>query len=249
VPITVQESASAGTGASTFLEGVARVLELNGIIRGDTDVPSSFSDTNHNASMRIARLAIQDELASLVADRLIPFEKTSSTITLATSTRTYTLDSTFINFYGLPHFYDATDNRIIPMWPGGQEKLMLADFKYQTTEGTPTWWYWEPTTSKKVGFYHVPNSTYNNRSLTYHFEKSVYVSLSTDTLPFHLAEESDTFCIMAGRRFKFLFEDVKNEMDIQRILDNDISYRSAKGTLIRLMRGTNAPGYYAPAYR
>jgi hypothetical protein len=42
---------------------------------------------------------------------------------------------------------------------------------------------------------------------------------------------------------------VKNEIDIQRILDNDVSYRAAKGTLIRLMRGTNAPGYYAPAYR
>jgi hypothetical protein len=249
VPITVQESASAGTGASTFLEAVTRVLRLNAILRGDTDAPSSFSDTNHNASMQIAIMAIQDELASLVSDRLIPFEKGSNTISLSTSTRTYDLDSTFIQFYGFPHFYDSTDNRIIPMWPGGQESLQLHDFKYSTNTGTPNWWYWEPTTTKKVGFYNVPNSTYNGRSLTYHFEKSVYVSLSTDTMPFHLAEESNTFCVMAGRRFKFLFEDIKNEADISRILDNDVSYRTAKGTLIRLMRGTNAPGYYAPVYR
>lgn len=247
--ITVQESASAGTGASTFLEAVTRVLRLNAILRGDTDAPASFSDTNHNASMQIAILAIQDELASLVADKLIPFEKGSSTITLASGTRTYSLESTFLNFYGFPHFYDSTDNRIIPMYPGGQENLQIVDFQYLTTSGTPTWWYWEPTTSKKVGFYHVPDSTHDGRSLTYHFEKSVYVSLSTDTMPFHNAEESNTFCIMAGRRFKFLFEDVDNKGDIQGILDNDVSYRSARGTLIRLMRGTNAPRYYAPAYR
>lgn len=249
MPITVQESSSAGTGASTFLEAVTRVLRLNAILRGDTDAPASFSDTAHNASMQIAIMAIQDELASLVADRLIPFEKGSNTITLEDGTRTYELDSTFINFYGFPHFYDSTDNRMIPMWPGGQESLQVTDFKYLTTSGTPNWWYWEPTTSKKVGFYHVPNSSYDGRSLTYHFEKSVYVSLSTDTMPFHNAEESNTFCIMAGRRFKFLFEDVDNKGDIQGILDNDVSYRSARGTLIRLMRGTNAPGYWAPAYR
>ena len=249
MPITVQESASAGTGASTFLEAVTRVLRLNAILRGDTDAPASFSDTNHNASMQIAILAIQDELANLVADRLIPFEKTSSTITLATDTRTYTLDSTFIGFYGFPHFYDSTDNRIIPMYPGGQEALQITDYKYLTTSGAPNTWYWEPGTTKKVGFYQVPNSSYNGRSLTYHFEKSVYVSLSTDTMPFHLAEESNAFCMMAGRRFKFLFEDVNNVADVQGILDNDVSYRSAKGTLIRLMRGTNPPGYYAHSYR
>jgi hypothetical protein len=248
VPITVQDNTSGGTGAATFLEGVTRVLRLNGIIRGDTDAPTSFSDTAHNASMNIAIVAIQDELATLVADRLIPFEKTSSTLTLANGTRTYSLDSQFVNFYGNPHFYDSTGNRIIPEYPGGQEQLMLNDFKYQTTPGTPTWWYWEPTTTKKVGFYPVPDSTMDGRSLTYHFEASVYVSLSTDYLPFHLAEESNMFCAMAGRRFKFLFEDVNNQADVQGILDNDVSYRTARGTLIRLMRGTNAPGYYAPRY-
>ena len=249
MPITVQESASAGTGASPFLEAVTRVLRMNAIIRGDTDAPSSFSDTAHNASMQIAIVAIQDELANLVADRLIPFEKTSATITLEAGTRTYTLDSTFINFYGFPHFYDDTDNRVIPMYPGGQEKLQLVDFRYQTVQGAPNWWYWEPTTTKKVGFYQVPNSSYDGRSLTYHFEKSVYVSLSTDTMPFHLAEESNAFCLMAGRRFKFMFEDVDNKADIQAILDNDVSYRTAKSTLIRLIKGVNPPGYWAHSYR
>lgn len=233
----------------TLLECVTRILRINAILRGDTDAPTSFSDTNHNASMQLAIVAVQDELASLVADKLIPYEKTSSTITLATGTRVYALETDFVNFYGLPHFYDSTSNRVIPMYAGGQEDLQIANPQYLTQTGAPNWWYWEPTTTKRVGFYQVPDSTYNGRSLTYHYEKSVYVSSASDTMPFHNNEEANTFSLMAGRRFKFMFEDTKNEADIVGILDRDTSYRTAKGTLIRLMRGTNAPGYYAPVYR
>jgi hypothetical protein len=233
----------------TLLEAVTRILRSNAILRGDTDAPASFSDTNHNASMQIAIVAIQDEVAALVADQLIPYEKTSSTITLATSTRTYSLAADFVNFYGHPHFHDDTDNRFIPEYAGGQEALQVNDFRYLTGEGAPNWWYWEPTTSKKVGFYQVPNSSYDQRVLTYHYEKEIVLDEASDTMPFHNVTEANTFCQMAGRRFKFMFEDVDNKADIQQILDNDVSYRTAKGTLIRLIRGTNAPGYWSPVYR
>jgi hypothetical protein len=233
----------------TFLEAVTRILRLNAVLRGDTDAPSSFSDTNHNASMQLAILAVQDELTKLTADKLIPYEKTSDTITLATNTRTYSLAADFINFYGTPHFYDSTANRLLFEFPGGQEALQLTDYTYQTRSGTPNWWYWEPTTTKKVGFYNVPDSSFDTRVLTYHYEKSVMVTLSSDTMPFHNTEESNTFCQAAGRRFKFMFEDVDNKADIQAILENDVSYRSAIGTLIRLIRGTNPPGYWASSFR
>ena len=232
-----------------LLEAVTRILRQNAILRGDTDAPASFSDTNHNASMQLAIMAIQDEVAYLVADKLIPYEKTSNTITLSSSTRTYSLDSTFVNFYGFPHFYDSTDNRFIPEYPGGQEQLQINDFKYLTGEGAPNWWYWEPTTTKKVGFYQVPDSTFNGRSLTYHFEAEIVLDDVSDTLPFHNTTESNTFCQTAGRRFKFMYEDTENKSDIQAILDNDVSYRTARATLLRLIRGTNAPGYWAPEYR
>jgi hypothetical protein len=233
----------------TFLDAVTRILRLNAILRGDTDAPSSFSDTNHNASMQLAILAVQDELTKLTADKLIPVEKTSSTITLLTSTRTYELAADFINFFGFPHFLDTNANRLIPMWPGGEEKLQLMDFRYLTNEGSPNWFYLERATSKKVGFYHVPDATYNNVSLTYHYERSVMIEQATDELPFHNNEECHAFCAMAGRRFKFMFEDVDNKADIQQILENDVSYRTSLGTLIRLVRGVNPPGYWAAVYR
>jgi hypothetical protein len=232
----------------TLLEAVTRVLRTNAILRGDTDAPTSFSDTNHNASMQLAIVAIQDEMAALTADKLIPSEKTSNTITLVDGTRTYALQSDFVNFYGHPHFYDSSSNRLIPEWPGGQESLQLSDFSYLTRTGTPSWWYWEPTTSKKVGFYNVPDSSFDSRSLTYHYEKELILDDASDTMPFHNTTEANTFCQMAGRRFKFMFEDVDNKADIMQILENDVSYKNAKGTLIRLIQGTNPPGYYAPRY-
>lgn len=233
----------------TFLEAVVRIMRLNGHIRGDTDAPASFSDTAHNSTMQIAQIAVQDELTNLSADRSIPYEKASTSIGLTTSTRLYTLPSDFIGFYGVPHFYDSTDNRQIFEYPGGLEALQLMDYKYASVDGTPISWYFEPGQTKKVGFYQVPNSTYNGRSLTYDYETSILVSLSSDTMPFHNTEENNSFCLMAGRRFKFLFEDVKNTQDIQRVLDNDGTYNNAKGTLLRLISGKNPSKRYAPMYR
>lgn len=233
----------------TFLEAVIRIMRLNGHIRGDTDAPASFADTAHNATMQIAQIAVQDELINLSADKTIPYEKASTSIGLVSGQRTYSLPGDFIGFYGTAHFYDATDNRQIYEYPGGLERLQVCDFKYDTATGTPNWWYFEPAATKKVAFYQVPNSTYNGRSLTYDYETSILVSAAGDTMPLHNNEENYQFCAMAGRRFKYLFEDVKDKQDIQAILDMDLSYRTAKGTLLRLISGKNPPGRYAPAYR
>lgn len=224
-------------------------MRLNGHIRGDTDAPTSFSDTAHNSTMQIAQIAIQDEITNLAADRTIPYEKSSTSIGLTTGTRLYTLPGDFVGFYGYAHFYDTTHNRQIFEFPGGLEALQLFDYQYATVSGSPNWWYFEPTTVKKVGFYQVPNSTYNGVTLSFDYETSILVSLSSDTMPFHNTEENNTFCLMAGRRFKFLFEDVKDKQDIQNILDNDVSYRTARATLLRLVSGKKPPGRWAPLFR
>lgn len=233
----------------TLLEAVTRIMRNNALLRGDTDAPTSFSDTNHNASMQIAINAIQDELTALAAERMIPYEKATTAVGLTTSTRLYTLPGDFISFYGYAHFYDSTDQRIIPEWPGGLESLQISNRRYTTETGAPNWWYWEPGTTKQVGFYQIPNSTYNGRSLTYDYERSIIVSSASDTMPFHNTEENNTFCAVAGRRFKFMYEDTNNKADIQNILENDVSYRTGKTTLLKLIRGKNPSGYYAYSYR
>jgi hypothetical protein len=225
---------------------------MNAIIRGDTDPVSSFSDVAHNASLNIGIVAIQNELTRLIAKRLIPKERnTSGSITFATNTRTYDLATDFVRFYGVPHFYNVAQNRQIYEYAGGLPKIQVEIFNYDTQYGQPNWWYWEPvdSTNKKVGFFLVPSSTENGQVWTYDYEQSVMVTVAADSLPFHNDEESFTFSEMAARRFKFMYEDVKNAADIQAVLDADTSYRSATATLYSLLKGENAKNWYGSVYR
>lgn len=230
-----------------FITGLNRLLRTNGIISGDDDDITTFADTQHAADIELAQIAIQDELASLVAERLIPYEKTSATITLLTNTRTYTLASDFIRFYGTnPSFYDSTDNVRIYEYLGGEDSLKENDYTYKTTQGSPDSWYWDNTTTKNVAFYYVPSSDYNNRSLSYDYEKSVSVTTSTDTLPFHAIEEAQAFISCAARRFKYMDQEIEVINGLE--LDKDPIYKSAKARLLSFLRFQNPSGHYGRAY-
>lgn len=233
----------------TLLQCVNRILRLNAILRGDTDEISTFSDTQHNASLNLAIVAVQNELVRLVADRLLPYERqTSGTVTLATGTRTYSLASDFTRFYGIPHFYDSDGNRQIYEFPGGLEALQIQYYTYATDSGDPNHFYWEPTTTKKVGFFQVPSSGQDGKILSYEYEGSVLVSSVSDTMPFHNDEEAFMFTEMATRRFKYSWEDVKNELDIQAVLDKDGTWKSSKAMLIALIKGYKPVRSYGNRY-
>lgn len=229
---------------ATFIDGVNRLLRINRIIFGDDDNITTFSDTQHAADISLAQIAIQSELTDLIADKLLPYEKTNTTISLTTGTRAYTLASDFIRFFGSkPSFYDSTANVRIYEYPGGEDVLMNVDYQYKTNQGAPVTWYWERTTTKQVAFYNVPDSTYNSRSLSYEYEKSVMVTNSTDTLPFHNNEEYFSFIDMASRRFQFVRTNKPTGL-----LDSDGTYVSAKSRLYELIRGTNKNNWYGKRY-
>ncbi len=228
---------------STFIDAVNRVFRINNIIKGDDDTITTFSDTQHAADIERAKIGIQDELIEIVSERLIPYEKTSGTINLVTSTRAYALATNFVRFFGIASFYDSTDNQRYYEWPGGEEKLQHQDLKYKTTEGAPNYWYWENTTTKQIAFYNVPNSTFNGRSLSYDYEKSVLVSNSTDTMPFHNDEEFYSFCSMASRRFFFM----KSDQPLG-LLTADATYNNAKSRLYALLRHNNPSKFYGYNY-
>ena len=45
-----------------FIAAVNRVMRINTIIKGDDDNITTFSDTQHAASISLAQISIQDEL-------------------------------------------------------------------------------------------------------------------------------------------------------------------------------------------
>jgi len=223
---------------------VNRLLRTNQIITGDDDSITTFSDTQHAADIELAQIAIQDELGDLVANKFIDYEKATATISLVTSTRTYTLASDFVRFYGSnPSFYDSTDNVRHYEYVGGEDALRDTDYQYKTTEGGPWAWYWDSTTSKSVAFYSVPQSTYNGRSLSYDYEKSVAVTVAADTIPLHNDEAAQAFISCAARRFK-----VMDESLIVPTLEEDAVYISAKARLISFLGNTDGSGRYGRSF-
>jgi hypothetical protein len=227
----------------TFLDAVNRVLRTNGIIKGDDDNISTFNDLQHNATLNLAMIAIQDELVELVSDRLLPLERAEGTITTSAGVRTYSLASDFIQFYGHPLLYDSANNRHLYEYPGGEQALRLQIYDYKTQSGDPNWWYLEDAASKKIAFYQVPDRA---KTYTYDYEQSVYVENSTDEIPLHSKEEAHTFCVMCSRRFKFLFESAQNT-DL--VLAQDPAYMGAKSRLIRLIKGKNPYRQYGKHYQ
>src|SRR5689334_25409676 len=59
-------------------------MRIEGILRGDTDAPTTFSDLQHGATINLAQISIQDELNELTSDTLLPYEKktTGSIVTV-----------------------------------------------------------------------------------------------------------------------------------------------------------------------
>lgn len=235
----------------TFIECITRIMRSSGIIRGDTDVPTSFNDVQHNATLNIGIIAVQNEIVELISDRLLPKERrTTGSITLTTNTRVYDLASNFMRFFGEPHFFNAGQNRQIYEYPGGLERLQIEIFNYATQYGQPNWWYSEAgnQTYKQVGFFQVPSSAENGQGWAYDYEASTIVTASSDSLPFYNDEENYCFTDMASRRFRYMFEDTKNEADIGSLLMKDTSYRSAKARLMNIIRNTNPTKSYGFTY-
>ena len=226
----------------TFLDAVNRVLRVNTIIKGDDDNITTFMDVQHNATLNLAIIAIQNELTEVTSDSLIPLERATGSVATSNGVRAYALASDFIQFYGNALLYDSSSNRQLFQYPGGEKKLRLEIFDYKTQAGQPNWWYFADAASKQIAFYQVPNSAI---TYSYDYERSVYVEIASDELPFHNKEEAHTFCMMAARRFKFLFEDAQNT-DL--VLQNDASYQGAKARLARVMAGQNPPGRYGNIY-
>ena len=226
----------------TFLEAVNRVLRSGGIIRGDTDPVTTFSDLQHGATLNLAIIAIQDELTDLISDKLLPYEKTTSgSITTVAGTRSYALPAGFVRFFGTPMLYISSENFQMFEYPGGEDALKIAFPDYKTTQSNPTNFYFEDTTSKKISLFSVPSEA---KTYTFDYEASVMVSLAADTMPFHNNEEAYTFCRIATRRFLCLFED----KDLS-TLQTDPERMSAKAVLADLMVGKSPPKQWAPVYR
>lgn len=231
--------------AMSFLDCVNRILRLNGLIRGDTDVLTSFADTTHNSSSNIAQIAVQDEIAELAGRGLLPYQhKEQQALTLLTGTRAYTFPNDFVQLWGEPcFFYDASQNNQINEYPGGENQLRIDIQTYRTDPGYPFWFYFLTGTTRQVAFYPVPDASVNGKVLTYDYSADVNVLASTDPIPLTTTDQQYAFSDMAARRFKFIYE---GKIDLP--VDSDSVYREARSRLFNLLRAKPASTRYGKVY-
>lgn len=225
---------------ANFVSVVNDVLISEGIISGDDDEVDSFSSTQHVASIRLAKKAVQQEIAGLVADTLIPYEKTDAILTV--TARTAALSSDFVRLQDEIPWLIETDvagtatGTWITEYPGGEERLRKIDIRYREVEAKPFHWYWVGGTSKTIGFYPTTPSG-DTLYYRYYYEKDVSVANESDTVPFVTDTEVNTFIEAAARRFKFLYitPTVREQLFPQGLAKDPVILQ-ARNTLTQLLR-------------
>ena len=233
---------------ATFLDSVNRILRITGVIRGDTDPVVTFSDLQHGATLNLAIIAVQDTMTDLASFYDFPVERTSSSLTLIQGQATYSLPADFVNFWqDNQFFYDAVGSNHIFEYIGGEKRLAQNIFTYQSDLGTPNWWYYVEGATKKVGFYQIPNAEYNNRVLTFNYEKDIIPVISTDTMPFQRDIENNTFCQLAAVRFQSLFN--SNPKQPSAPVEQNPQYINSRATLLKLINPKQPNKIYGPIYQ
>lgn len=229
-----------------YLGAVNRVLVNAYILKGDDDLLTNFNDNQHEATLRVAKNAIQSELNSLLSFFSLDYERSQSvgSITTVVGQRAYSLPADFVRFWGdKPYLVlDTDDSDRMYEWHGGENRLRRLHFDYKTEQGNENWWYWSQNTSKEIGLFQVPDGI---RTYEFDYEKDSTVSNSTDTIPFQTEAESQAFADMAGRRFVYMVEQGKDLAD----LEQDSQYLLAQGTLMNYMSHRNPDKNYGKSYR
>lgn len=228
-----------------FIDCVNRILRINGMIRGDTDPLTTFSDTSHNSSSQIAQIAVQQEITELASRGKFPYQhKITGSLTMVSGTRTYALPADFIQLWGkVAFFYDSNAQFTILMFPGGEDQLRTDILTYRTDQGYPLWFYFELGTTQQVSFYPVPDANNNGLALTFDYSAAVNVLNSTDLIPLATTDQQYAFTDMAARRFKFLYE---GKVDIP--IGQDEVYKEARSRLFSLLGWKQPSTRYGKIY-
>lgn len=235
----------------TFLEAVNLILRINTFIAGDDDDLTSFSDTQHRATLNLAKIAVKSTLNELIADRLIPYEETDGNMTLVGDQRLYDLPSDFVRFVGSAPFFlklegaigSDSANQFVYEYPGGEDQLRWHVLDYRSQSGTPQWFYIVNGTSKRIGLYPVPDSDDNGKVYRFPYQKDVTVTTEADSLPFHTDQEAQAFVDMAARYMKFLIEKLPAAQ-----LYQDPVFRTSKSALMALMKPIKSKESYGYRY-
>lgn len=168
--------------AKSLLNCVNEIFKRVSLIAGDANALTSLTDSARQVDIDIAVQVVNEGTDSLysVCDLPFPSGQGSSTITLVTSTRAYSLASD-LNRLRWP-LIDKTNTQFIFEYPGGYNRLLESDPEQDDT-GLPYFAAIRPTD----GLLHMdraPSAAENGNIYTYQYDKDTVMSVAADTVPF-----------------------------------------------------------------
>lgn len=168
--------------AKTLLNGVNEVLKRNGLITSDAGLLSSLTSSAIQRDIDIAVQVINEGTVQLYAatDEAMANEQAESSFTLVADTRAYTLASDLVQLRW--PLIDKTNSQFITEFPGGYNAMLQLDPEQDDT-GLPHWGAIRATDGK-LYLDRAPTSADAGKTYTYQYDKSLLMTLLTDTVPF-----------------------------------------------------------------
>lgn len=219
--------------AKTLLNSVNEIFRRVSLVAGDSGLLTSLTDSARQVDVDVAVQAVNegmDELYSTVG-RAMPNQQASSTITLATNTRNYSLASDLIRLHW--PLIDRTHNQYVYEYGPGYDGLLLLDPEQDDT-GQPFWGVIRPTDGN-LFLDRAPTSTYNGNVYTYQYDKDLVMSLATDTVPF----DNAVFRAMVPAWVQIWKRERRNEFD-------DVLFKASIGRAARLLPQVGPRSSWSP---
>lgn len=167
--------------AKSFLTAVNDALKRVGEIAGAAGALTTFTDSQRQHKIDVMIQAWNDVLHEALSTGEYSTEIAEGSITLATSTREYAVESDFIAMSdGL--MVNETDGYDLPEYPGGFEQMRRDQLQPGNYDGQPHYWAINPVTGE-FRMDREPTANENGDVYKYLYNKRVALSAIADTFP------------------------------------------------------------------
>ena len=171
---------------ATFLVAVNDVLRRVGTIAGDSSALTTFTDSKRQREIDIVTQIWNEAVHELYDMGSLQGEVASGSITLATDTDEYAVETDFEQMAGETYLTRAlvkSDGRRLFEYPGGYRQMFLDQPDRSDYTGVSSLWAFN-TATNTIRLDKRPTSNENGDVFNYLYDKRINLSATTDNMPF-----------------------------------------------------------------
>lgn len=217
----------------TLLNAVNDMFKMANIIAGDADSLTSLTDSARQGDIDYCVIALNQVIDELyTSDRdPSPSQQATSTITLATGTRSYSLVANYVRLHW--PLIDKTHSQYIWQEEQGYDYLLSLDPEGDD-DGLPYLGVVSPIDGT-LYVYPTPTSADNGKIYTYQYDKNLGLSSASDTVPFN----DTVYRAVVPAAFQIWKRERRNQFD-------EALFKTHLGRAARLLSGVPPSDHYSP---